>query len=62
MLNMEKTPQQLIEEALGYLTSITKKDIQSLSSEDKAEFERQVNLLNERVDTLGQAIEKNRSK
>lgn len=62
MLNMEKNPQQLLEEALEHLSSITKEDIQNMSAEEKREFEEQAELLNEKVASLGQAIEKNRSK
>ncbi|MED3976071.1 hypothetical protein P4639_21995 [Priestia megaterium] len=59
---MEKNPQQLLEEALEHLSSITKEDIQNMSAEEKREFEEQAELLNEKVASLGQAIEKNRSK
>jgi hypothetical protein len=58
MIVTTKTPQQLIEEAVEYLQSITKEDIDKMTVAEHREFKVLLEDLCDKVDLIGNAIVK----
>jgi len=59
MIVTTKTPQQLIEEATGYLQSIDVRDIDNMTVKEFREFKALTKELDARVETLGRILKKN---